>query len=130
MSPTVPGSPSGLAVEAGNGQAIISWTAPADGGNPITSYTASDGQGHTCTATTITSCIVTGLTNGQTYTFAVIATNAQGASAPSGPVSVNPAATFLFVNENTNGPNEVRNHQINSDGTTTLVGSYSTGHLG
>jgi hypothetical protein len=44
-------------------------------------------------------------------------------------VEVTPA-TYLFVNENPNGANEVRNYRVNGDGTTTLVGSYATGHPG
>jgi hypothetical protein len=44
-------------------------------------------------------------------------------------VSVSPA-TYLFVDENPNGPNEVRNYRVNGDGTTTLVGAYPTGHPG
>ncbi|MDE3204210.1 MAG: hypothetical protein KGQ66_08290, partial [Acidobacteriota bacterium] len=38
--------------------------------------------------------------------------------------------TYLFVNENPKGPNEVRSYSVNSAGTTTLVGTYSTGHPG
>jgi hypothetical protein len=41
-----------------------------------------------------------------------------------------PPTTYLFVNENPNGPNEVRNYRVNADGTTTLVGTYPTGHPG
>ena len=34
-----PGAPTGVGATAGNGTATVSWTAPADGGSPITNYT-------------------------------------------------------------------------------------------
>ena len=45
------------------------------------------------------------------------------------PLEVKPD-TYLFVDENPSGPNEVRNYRVNADGTTTLVGAYATGHPG
>ena len=92
----VPGSPTGLSATAGDGQATVSWTAPADDGDSaITSYTATAAPGGaTCTATApATTCVVTGLTNGTAYTFTVVATNAIGDSAQSAPsTTVTPAA--------------------------------------
>jgi hypothetical protein len=92
---TVPDAPTGVAATAGNQSAAVSWTAPGDGGSPITSYTvtASPGGG---TATVSgspppTSGTVSGLSAGTSYTFTVTATNAAGtgpASAPSGSVVV------------------------------------------
>src|SRR5205823_3891635 len=75
---TAPGVPTGVSAGAGDAQATVSWTAPAaDGGSPITSYTVTSSGGQTATVTT-TSATVTGLTNGTTYTFTVVATNAVG----------------------------------------------------
>lgn len=102
---TVPGPPQSVTSSAGDGQATVSWTAPAsDGGSAITAYTvtASPGGG-SCTATApATNCTVTGLVNGTAYTFTVVATNAAGNSTPSGasaavtptaPPSPSPAAS-------------------------------------
>jgi hypothetical protein len=83
---TAPGAPTGVSAIAGDGQATVSWSAPAsDGGSPITAYTATSSPGaKTCTWTTgPLSCTVTGLTNGTAYTFTVTATNDLGTGSPS-----------------------------------------------
>ncbi|MFZ4436331.1 MAG: fibronectin type III domain-containing protein [Flavobacterium psychrophilum] len=84
---TTPGAPTIGTATAGNGQATVTFTAPAsNGGSAITSYTATSTPG-SVTGTlnqagsgTIT---VTGLTNGTAYTFTIKANNAAGASAAS-----------------------------------------------
>ena len=62
----------------------ISWSAPSsDGGNAVTSYTATatDINGNTFSCTTdATSCVITGLTNGVSYDVIVVSTNAMGQS--------------------------------------------------
>src|SRR5262249_15739382 len=90
---TVPGAPTGASATAADSQATVSWIAPANNGNAtITSYTVTariGGVATGITATTangnITSAVLTGLTNGTTYTFTVHATNSKGASAESAP---------------------------------------------
>jgi hypothetical protein len=65
--------------------ANVSWSAPAsNGGSAITYYTVSSNIGGHSTTTTNTYAVVTGLTNGVTYTFTVTATNAIGTSTSSG----------------------------------------------
>jgi hypothetical protein len=79
-----------LAVTAvgNNRSATVSWTAPSDdGGSAITRYTvtASDGT-HTCTWTSgPLTCTVFGLTDGQSYTFTVVADTAYETSVASDP---------------------------------------------
>ena len=83
---TVPVAPTGVSGVAAKGSITVSWTVPANGGSAITSFTAtSTPDSKTCTATgaSATSCKVTGLTGGRTYTFWVVATNANGPSAAS-----------------------------------------------
>jgi hypothetical protein len=90
--PTVPAAPTAVAASPGNGSASVNWTAPADGGSPITSYTVTPYAGGVAQqATTVsgsppaTSATITGLANGTSYTFTVTATNAVGAGPESGP---------------------------------------------
>ncbi len=90
-SATAPAAPTGVAATAGDGSATVSWTAPTDGGSPITSYTVTPFIGSTAQTTKTvtgsppgTSTTVTGLTNGTAYTFTVTATNAIGTGADLG----------------------------------------------
>jgi len=94
----LPGAPTGVSGTPGNASATVTWVAAAGNGSPITGYTVTSSPGgQTCTSSGL-SCTVSGLTNGQSYTFTVSATNkialtkstsiyATGpASAPSAPV--------------------------------------------
>jgi hypothetical protein len=91
---TEPDAPTDIIAVAGDGLAIISFTVPEnDGGSPITSYTVtSNPPGFTITGSS-SPLTITGLTNGVSYTFTVIATNAIGnsiSSTPSGSITPNP----------------------------------------
>ena len=81
----LPGAPMSASAVAGNASALISWTAPAPTGAPVTGYTATSlPGGKTCKASaSATSCTVSGLPNGITFTFTVTATNVIGVGAPS-----------------------------------------------
>ena len=90
---TVPGAPVIGTATAGDAQASVPYTAPeSNGGSPILSYTATSNPGGftgTLNREGSGTIIVTGLTNGTTYTFTVTATNENGtgaASAVSNPV--------------------------------------------
>ena len=81
-----PATPSAPVATAGDAQASVTWTKPADGCSTITGYTVtSSPDGQTCTTSDANAltCDVTGLTNGTAYTFTVTATNALGTSAAS-----------------------------------------------
>lgn len=88
---TVPDAPTSTVATAGDAQVTVSWTPPADdGGSPITNYTAVASPGGQSCTTAATSCSITGLANGTTYTVRVSATNTIGtgpASAASNPVT-------------------------------------------
>lgn len=84
LNTAAPGAPTIGTATAGDGQATVSFTAPASsGGADITSYTVTSDPGG-ITATGVGSPItVTGLTNGTSYTFTVTATNDIGTGAAS-----------------------------------------------
>ena len=96
LTSTVPGPPTSVVATAGNASASVAFVAPTNnGGSAITGYTVTSSPGG-ITATGATSPInVTGLTNGTSYTFSVVATNAIGNSSPSTASSaVTPSAPF------------------------------------
>ena len=89
-----PGSPGGLTATPGMGQVSLSWKAPVTtGASAVTSYTVTASPGGATCTTASTTCIVTGLTGGSTYSFSVAATNAQGTGPASDPVSATPGAS-------------------------------------
>jgi fibronectin type 3 domain-containing protein len=98
---TVASAPTALTASSGNATAGLSWTAPTStGGSPILSYnvyrgTTAGGESGTALATGVklTSFTDTGLTNGSTYYYKVVAVNAVGISAQSGEASATPQAT-------------------------------------
>ena len=85
-TPIAPTAPRGVVARAGDGSAALAWQAPESSGSfAVSTYlaTASPG-GRTCLATE-TSCVISGLTNGTTYTFTVQALSGAGWSAASAP---------------------------------------------
>jgi Fibronectin type III domain len=115
----VPDAPTGVSATGGDGSATVTWTAPADNGSAITTYTVSwSGGSQACAGSP---CLITGLTNGTSYTFAVTATNGVGtgpasgvsnavtpAGEPDAPASVsatagNSSATVTWIAPNDNG---------------------------
>ncbi|WP_426574026.1 fibronectin type III domain-containing protein [Aquihabitans sp. McL0605] len=85
----VPGPPTAVSGTAGNAQVTLSWTAPTStGGSSITAYRVTPylgvtAQAPTTFASTATTQTVTGLVNGNAYTFTVQAVNAAGTGAAS-----------------------------------------------
>jgi len=87
VSTTVPNAPIINSVVKGSNKVIIDFSAPEyDGGNVITSYTAVSSPGNftnTVSQSKGGTIIVSGLTNGTSYTFTIFATNSRGNSAVS-----------------------------------------------
>ncbi len=68
----------------GDGQVTLDWDGPqASESSPYTVVASPGGQ--SCTSTSVTSCTVTGLTDGQTYTFAVTGDGGQSANVTATP---------------------------------------------
>ena len=98
VSAVVPGAPTQATAAAGQGEATVTFGAPAvTGGSAITGYTVTSippGGIDSNAGTTSLSHVITGLNNGTAYTFTVTATNAAGAGPASPPsAGVIPATT-------------------------------------
>jgi len=81
-----PGAPTGVSAVAGVGEAVVSWVAPAELGEPELSefvVTASPGGAQCTVDAPSLSCTVEGLTGGVSYTFAVTAKSSVATSAAS-----------------------------------------------
>ena len=89
MSATAPTAPESVSAAVSGTTATITWEAPSsNGGSAITGYTARATPGDkTCTTTGATTCDITELVEGESYTFTVTATNAIGTSSESSPSS-------------------------------------------
>jgi hypothetical protein len=111
---SAPGAPSNITGVAGDGSIALSWSAPSNGGSAITDYqiqsTQDDPSDPSAIWTTFndgtsssTSTTVTGLTNGQTYSFKIKAANAatngnfSGASAGYAPADAGPPSVISRV---------------------------------
>ncbi|MDG1492221.1 MAG: fibronectin type III domain-containing protein [Luminiphilus sp.] len=137
---TVPGAPTSATASGSDGQATVSWTAPTStGGAAISGYTVTAAPGGAqCTTTGATSCTVTSLSNGTSYTFTVTATNSVGtgsaSSASSAVIPTGAALTSTFASPSSTADGftvQVSNHD--SDYTyaaTTTAGSVSISNAG
>ena len=106
VPPGGPGAPTSAVASPGNASATVSWSAPTGTqGHRLVGYrvTAVPG-GQICAtsatppATPATACTVKGLTNGQAYTFTVVAISAAGTSAPSAATApVTPVAAGVTI---------------------------------
>lgn len=84
---TAPAAPNVVRVTTGNGSATVEWQGAAAGNTPVTGYvlTATPATGTAVTVETdaaARSAVLSGLTNGTTYTLKLVATSAAGDSAP------------------------------------------------
>lgn len=130
ISSSVPSAPTNVVAAASDSSCILSFTAPSiNGGTPITGYTAISSPGGIVTnfvagVSGTTRTIVTGLTNGTSYTFTITAKNAIGSgpsSSPSNPVTPagKPVApTTITATSNENGQSTVTFSGQNLNGST------------
>ena len=101
MAIDVPSAPTGPAAVGGDRNVTLTWAAPAsDGHSPITGYVVLRGPSATdlqevAQLGVVTSYVDTGLTNGATYHYAVVAQNAAGNGARSVTVSAMPAKPIV-----------------------------------
>jgi hypothetical protein len=116
--PVAPPPPPAVSAEPASQSARVTWVPPgADGDSPITGYTitpyeAGVAQPAVQAGASATSAVVSGLTNGTSYTFRVRANNAVGSSPQSNPSgAVTPQSTiFDFATPavvDSNDPNPV-----------------------
>ncbi len=135
---TTPGTPTGVtATSNANTQSVVSWTAPAsNGGAAITGYTVTASPGIATCSATVTTCTVTGLTNGTAYTFTVTAINAAGtgsASAPSAaatPATTPSVPTSVTATSNANTQSVVSWTAPASNGGAAISGYKATSNAG
>ena len=97
---STPGTPRNLTAVSGDGQAVLTWDAPAsDGGAAITDYEyrINGRNPWISTGSTETTHAVTGLDNGTEYTFEVRAVNRVGKSRASTQAEATPEAPEVFT---------------------------------
>jgi hypothetical protein len=88
------GPPTGVTATAGSGLVTVSWTAATVVTGSLTNYTVTATPGGATCVTTSTSCQVSGLTNGTSYTFVVRAAFAGSADRDS---NASASVTPVFV---------------------------------
>lgn len=132
--PAAPAAPSASRLAAGSVR--VTWTAPSDtGGRAVTSYTVTCTPACTPTTSASLTADLVGLTNSESYTFKVAATNARGSSTPS------PASTAVTPYGPPTAPQNVQgtrgNAQLtitwqepNSDGGSTISSYTATANPG
>ena len=127
VNAVVPSSPTIGTATAGDGQASVTFTAPAStGGAAITGYTVISSPGGFTGTGSSSPITVTGLTNSTAYTFTVTATNSAGTSAASAASNaVTPVTSQTPATEFAEHEAEISN-VITSDAGRSLSGTISS----
>lgn len=133
--PTAPSAPTIGTATAGDGQASVTFTAPAtDGGSAITSYTATanaGGASGSCAGPAACTVTVTGLSNGTAYTFTVTATNGVGTSTASAASNaVTPKGSQVITFANPGAQNFGTTPTLSATATSTLTPTFSSSTTG
>ncbi|WP_333600902.1 beta strand repeat-containing protein, partial [Flavobacterium sp.] len=144
LSVTAPGAPSITAVNPLNGQLSVAFTAPgSNGGAAISDYTYStDGTNYTLAGTTSSPIVISGLTNGTTYSITLKAVNSVGAGSASGAVNGTPRTTpsaptitgitpgnnqlSVAFTPGSNGGSAITNYKYSLNGGSTFASAGST----
>lgn len=116
VTPGTPGAPTNVSARGSSGAVAVSWSPSQFFGSTVTGYTVTSDGGRICTTAGTTTCTVSGLTNGSTYSFSVSASSAAGPSAPSPWVTATPSGPPM-------SPTSVR--ATPGDGSATLTWSAS-----
>jgi hypothetical protein len=105
---TVPNSPTGISATVGNAKATVSFTPGSNGGSSILYFTATSNPSNLSASSTGSPIVVSGLANGQAYTFTVTATNLAGTSSNSSSSnSVTPSDTYPAISSFSASPADV-----------------------
>ncbi len=94
VSGVAPAAPNGLMATAGNSSAVLRWVASPGATGYNVKYSITSGGSYTVIASNVLNAnyLVTGLTNGTTYFFAVSALNSAGESANSSSATATPGS--------------------------------------
>ena len=138
---TTPSAPTITGITAGNAQLSVAFTAGADGGSAITNYKYSTDGGSTFTAVspaaTTSPIVITGLTNGTTYSVQIKAVNAIGdgtatatttgtpSTTPSAPtitgITVGSSQLSVAFTAGATGGSAITNYKYSTDGGSTFT---------
>lgn len=130
LVPSAPQAPTIGTATAGDGVAVVSFTANGDGYSPITSYAVTCDPG-SVVATGTTSPITVPLASAGTYTCTATATNAYGTSAPSAASNaVSPRASQVITFGNPGAQNFGTSPTLAASSDSGLVVSFTSSTTG
>ncbi|MGI2176508.1 fibronectin type III domain-containing protein [Shewanella ulleungensis] len=132
VNAVVAGSPTIGSATAGDTQASVSFTAPANnGGAAITAYNVTSSPGGLTASGTSSPLTVAGLTNGTAYTFSVTATNSAGTgSSSSASNSVTPIGSQTITFTNPGAQNIGTTPTLTASASSGLTPSFTSSTIG